>query len=166
MSWLHLDVRSASLSAAILLLVAVVARLTSKRMLSARRARFVSAAAFETAVVCALFALWQVANAATHHAHAGGVAHGQSVWNLERTLHVPSETSFQHLVIGHAWLVRAGHDHPEGVMVGGEWVVREGHHAREEEIARGYRDAMGFLIIIAVLLIKPTGLFARAERIG
>jgi branched-chain amino acid transport system permease protein len=25
---------------------------------------------------------------------------------------------------------------------------------------------MGFLIIIAVLLIKPTGLFARAERIG
>ena len=107
MSWLHLDVRSASLSAAILLLVAVVARLTSKRMLSPRRARFVSAAAFETAVVCGLFALWQVANAATHHAHAGGVAHGQSVWNLERTLHVPSETSFQHLVIGHAWLVRA-----------------------------------------------------------
>jgi branched-chain amino acid transport system permease protein len=25
---------------------------------------------------------------------------------------------------------------------------------------------MGFLIIIVVLLFKPTGLFARAERIG
>jgi branched-chain amino acid transport system permease protein len=25
---------------------------------------------------------------------------------------------------------------------------------------------MGFLIIIAVLLFKPTGLFARAERVG
>jgi hypothetical protein len=106
-SWLHLDVRSASLIAATLLLVAVVARLTSKRMMRPSRARFVSAAAFETAVVCGLFALWQVANAATHHAHAGGVAHGQAVWNLERTLHVPSETSFQHLVIGHEWLVRA-----------------------------------------------------------
>jgi branched-chain amino acid transport system permease protein len=33
-------------------------------------------------------------------------------------------------------------------------------------ISSGYRDAMGFLIIIVVLLFKPTGLFARAERVG
>jgi branched-chain amino acid transport system permease protein len=33
-------------------------------------------------------------------------------------------------------------------------------------VSSGYRDAMGFAIIIVVLLIKPTGLFARAERIG
>ncbi|MDC7788742.1 branched-chain amino acid ABC transporter permease [Rhodoplanes sp. TEM] len=33
-------------------------------------------------------------------------------------------------------------------------------------VSSGYRDAMGFLLIIVILLVKPTGLFARKERIG
>jgi branched-chain amino acid transport system permease protein len=33
-------------------------------------------------------------------------------------------------------------------------------------ISSGYRDAMGFLLIIIILLIKPTGLFTQKERIG
>jgi branched-chain amino acid transport system permease protein len=33
-------------------------------------------------------------------------------------------------------------------------------------VSSGYRDAMGFLLIIAILMLKPTGLFAQKERIG
>jgi branched-chain amino acid transport system permease protein len=33
-------------------------------------------------------------------------------------------------------------------------------------ISSGYRDAMGFLLIIMILLVRPTGLFAQKERIG
>ncbi|MBI3706741.1 MAG: branched-chain amino acid ABC transporter permease [Proteobacteria bacterium] len=33
-------------------------------------------------------------------------------------------------------------------------------------VSSGYRDAMGFLLIIVVLFFKPTGLFARKERVG
>ncbi|WP_029008795.1 branched-chain amino acid ABC transporter permease [Azospirillum halopraeferens] len=33
-------------------------------------------------------------------------------------------------------------------------------------VSSGYRDAMGFLLIIAVLIVRPRGLFAAKERIG
>jgi branched-chain amino acid transport system permease protein len=33
-------------------------------------------------------------------------------------------------------------------------------------VSSGYRDAVGFLIMILVLLLRPSGLFRRAERIG
>jgi branched-chain amino acid transport system permease protein len=33
-------------------------------------------------------------------------------------------------------------------------------------VSSGYRDAVGFVIIILVLVVRPSGLFARAERVG
>ena len=33
-------------------------------------------------------------------------------------------------------------------------------------VSSGYRDAVGFVIIVAMLLLRPSGLFTRAERVG
>ncbi|MCI0546473.1 MAG: branched-chain amino acid ABC transporter permease, partial [Candidatus Rokubacteria bacterium] len=33
-------------------------------------------------------------------------------------------------------------------------------------VSSGYRDAVGFVIIVAMLLVRPSGLFARAQRVG
>ena len=33
-------------------------------------------------------------------------------------------------------------------------------------LSSGYRDAMGFVLIIVILIFRPTGIFAQKERIG
>jgi len=33
-------------------------------------------------------------------------------------------------------------------------------------VSSGYRDAVGFAMIVLMLLVRPAGLFARAERVG
>lgn len=53
----------------------------------------------------------------------------------------------------------------QGATIGG-FILALAEEFGAGYVSSGYRDAMGFLIIIAVLLIKPTGLFARSERIG
>jgi len=101
-SWFRLDVTSATVAAAVLMVVAI-----GLRPFRQRWSTWIGAAAFETAFVCGLFALWQLANRATHTHIAGGLAHGRTVWDLERALHIPSETSLQGLILDHGWLVRA-----------------------------------------------------------
>jgi len=101
-SWLDLDMRSASISAAALVAVAVAVRPARRRW-----SDLVAAGAVEAALVCGLFALWQLANSVAHHHVAGGVANGQWIWHAERWLHVPSETTLQGLVLPHSSVVRA-----------------------------------------------------------
>jgi hypothetical protein len=175
-SWLHLDIRSASLAAAVLLAAAYAATLTSRRLVRPRWTRLVAAATLESAIVCGLFALWQVANAATHHAHAGGLAHGRAVWHLERSLHLPSETSFQHLVIGHPWLVRAANyyyatAHLTGMVLFLGWLW-----LRHRDRYPAWRNVVAFFTGMALLvemipvapprLIGQTGLIDTAAVYG
>jgi hypothetical protein len=102
-SWLRLDVHSALVVVVIMLVAVLVARQFPQQ----RWARFASAAGLEVAVICALFALWQLANRLTRGHTTGGLDRGRSIWHLERVLHFPSERSVQGLILGHPTIVRA-----------------------------------------------------------
>lgn len=52
-----------------------------------------------------------------------------------------------------------------GATIGG-FILAFAEEIGASYISSGYRDAMGFLLIIIILLVKPTGLFAQKERIG
>ncbi|HVU60878.1 MAG TPA: phosphatase PAP2 family protein [Mycobacteriales bacterium] len=101
MSWLILNEHSATVLAAVMLVVAVAAYQFSGRSL-----RFVAGAAQEITIICGLYALWQVANGLSRGHTTGGLARGRDVWNAERWLHLPSEVSVQKLILHHHELVR------------------------------------------------------------
>jgi branched-chain amino acid transport system permease protein len=52
-----------------------------------------------------------------------------------------------------------------GATVGG-FILAFAEEIGAGYISSGYRDAMGFVLIIFILLMRPTGLFAQKERIG
>ncbi|KMO32068.1 ABC transporter permease [Methylobacterium variabile] len=64
-----------------------------------------------------------------------------------------------------AIVILGGLGNVTGAAIGG-FILALAEELGAGYISSGYRDAMGFLIIIAVLLYKPTGLFAKAERVG
>jgi hypothetical protein len=99
---MRLDVHSATILVIVMLVAFALTRPSRQRW-----ARFTSAASLEIAIVCALFALWQVANRLTRGHTTGGLQRGQDIWRLERWLHLPSEASVQHLILGHPLWVRA-----------------------------------------------------------
>jgi hypothetical protein len=78
-----------------------------------RGGRWRAAAAFarETALVLTLFSIWQVAAQLALTRIAGAVGHGVALWDVERTLRLPSELAVQRAALGHPLLVQAANDY-------------------------------------------------------
>ena len=92
----------AGISASCLAAAAAVAR-------RSRRPRLVTAAGFagETAVVLALFGMWQLAGTFALMGPGGAIGRGQWIWHAERAVHMPSETVVQLAFLPHPLIVQA-----------------------------------------------------------
>jgi branched-chain amino acid transport system permease protein len=64
-----------------------------------------------------------------------------------------------------AIVILGGLGNIKGATIGG-FILAFAEEIGAGYVSSGYRDAMGFLLIIIVLLFRPTGLFAQAERVG
>ena len=49
-----------------------------------------------------LYAVWQVLGHLTHREVAGAKANALAVWHAQQALHLPSELTLQHAILGHA----------------------------------------------------------------
>ncbi|HVX70268.1 MAG TPA: phosphatase PAP2 family protein [Mycobacteriales bacterium] len=171
MSWLRLDVYSASIVAATMLGICGCAS-----RLSGRRARFVVAASFEIAVVCGLFALWQVANSLTRGHTTGGKERGEWLWHAERVVHMPSERSVQDLIINHSWIVRASNyyyatAHLTLMVVFLVWLWLR-HRDRYPVVRNTIASFTAMSLLIQMIAVAPprlidgTGLIDTAQQYG
>jgi hypothetical protein len=60
----------------------------------------------ETALIFALFALWQFAGSFTVLGPGGALARSRWIWNLERAVHLPSEAALQRLLLPHRLIIQ------------------------------------------------------------
>jgi hypothetical protein len=60
----------------------------------------------ELVVLNVLFVLWRIVGQASLFHTAGAFGRGRWIWDAERALHLPSEATLQHAILGHAVLSR------------------------------------------------------------
>ena len=99
---LELSWQQAAVLAGCMVVVTVLLRL-------ARRPRLTAVATFaqETALVLALFVLWQFAGSFSVVGPGGALGRGRWIWHLERVMYLPGETSVQRLFLPHPVIVQA-----------------------------------------------------------
>jgi len=76
-----------------------------------RRVALAGAFARETAIVLVLYAIWQLAGQLSVMQVTGALDRGRWVWQLERTLHLPSEVTLQQAVLPYRGLVEAANSY-------------------------------------------------------
>ena len=97
----ELDWEQAAGAAAGLAIVTVALRVPRKDRLTS-----VSTFTQESALVLALFALWQYAGSFSVMGPGGALGRSRAIWHFERAIHLPSEASIQRVFLPHPLLIQ------------------------------------------------------------
>jgi hypothetical protein len=170
-SWLRLDMTSAAVAAAALVVLSVAVRPVRRRW-----AGWIAAAAAETALVCGLFALWQLANRVTRSHIPGGLSNGDAVWSAERWVHLPPERWMQDMILGHPTLVRGANYYYATAHLTGMFVFLVWLWLRHRDRYPAWRNTLalftGMSLLVQMIPVAPprliggTGLVDTAARYG
>ena len=154
--WLPWDI------AAVLALGLVAASLVARRR-PRRWLRVAAPFAQETALVLALYALWQLAGHLSVMRIDGALDRGQAIWDLQRALHLPSELAIQSAVLPWSWLVQLSNGyyaimHVPALIVFLIWLFAR-HRDRYPELRNTLALLTGACLAIQLVPVAPPRMF-------
>lgn len=95
-----------ALQAAIACVVSALAWMLLRRARPTRIGTELLPAFYEFALISGLYAIWRVARELPFTHEAGALDRARQIDRLQNALHLPTEISMQHFVLGHDWLAR------------------------------------------------------------
>ncbi len=82
-------------------------QIDARRTGVARKKSAVAAAAgWQVGILIGIYGMWQWVGSLALGLGGDGIERGRRLWDLERTLHLPSEKSFQALFLPHEWFIK------------------------------------------------------------
>jgi hypothetical protein len=90
-----------------LLAVCLAGTGAATKRLTERRWAAIADFLVEASIVASLYAVWQLITTVVNTGAVGAVAHGRWVLDVEQWMHLPSELSWQHAILGQKLLVEA-----------------------------------------------------------
>ena len=129
------------------------------RLVRRRWGAIASAAAWEAALVCVIFALWQVVGGLARTRVTGGISHGYAVWHAERWAHLPSEASLQHVVIPHHLVVKFCNLFYAGAHLNSMWMFLVWVFVRHRDQYARWRNVVvlstGMCLLVQMIPVAP-----------
>jgi hypothetical protein len=146
--------QTAFTAAVVLLVVSIGTRLIRRRW-----ARLTAAAAWETALVCLIYALWQLVGDMARTRVTGGISHGYAVWHLERDLHLPSEVWLQHVFLPHHLIIQFANLFYASVHLNSMWIFLAWLWLRHRADYTYWRNVVvfstGFCLLLQMIPVAP-----------
>jgi len=131
-----------------------------------RRRRLIAAGPYarEAGVIVGLYVVWQLLldQLVTHV--GGAVARGQGIWDLERSIHLPSEAGLQRLVLPHPLVAQASNGYYSGLhfpaMIGCLIWIFARHRDRYSWMRRNLILVTGISALVQAIPVAPPRLIS------